>query len=511
MQRKSKFSAMILAAAFASVAIFPGHASAGRFSIDINIGLPPAPPPHHSDVVVLDFDQYYVGYHRYLYDADWRLRNAQIEQWHAQDALDDARHHEGEIAVVVEDKEAFVAQFGTRAADSDAAFTAAHAAVARAEADADDARAQLHAYEKRAQGAKDDLEAGRTLHDAAAIEDAQRRIAMNEDAAAKAAADVRAAEARVAGFRAAEAAAGQQNEHRAQLIEVQAQLPRLHDDLAVAHDAVFAAQQRLDAAIGAVALALHDRDEALWLLHRDEILSGRAEFASCGFRIDLGVWGGRMPRDPEVVHAYFVHPVGYWVERPVEIQTRLVECDRIVEISRARQIQERHEGAHFREVVEVENHYPVERRREFAERVTVEREHLAAERTERATAAAEHRAPRIPESERVEARATVAKEHAEVRAEAGKERAEVRAEARTEERAKADARADEKARASAAEDHRTAAAPSSHGTPSADDRRSTRDSSRTGGSAPAADSRKPSSKDPRNKPRDGQASIDLSR
>ena len=92
---------------------------------------------------------------------------------------------------------------------------------------------------------------------------------------------------------------------------------------------MFAARQRLDTAIQAVALALHDRDESLWLLHRDEIVAGRCDFASCGFHVDLSVWGGRMPADIELVHAHFVHPVGYWVERPVEIQARVVEVERV--------------------------------------------------------------------------------------------------------------------------------------------------------------------------------------
>src|SRR6185437_15787575 len=135
----------------------------------------------------------------------------------------------------------------------------------------------------------------------------------------------------------------------------------------------------LDASLQSVALAIHDRDEALWLLHRDEILTGRATFASCGFTVDLGVWGGRMPRDPEVVHAYFVRPVTYWIERPVEIHTRVVECDRIVEVSRIRQIQERHEGPRFHEVVRFETAVPVERRRAFAEHVTIERQRLVEE------------------------------------------------------------------------------------------------------------------------------------
>lgn len=263
------------------------------------LGLVAWAPSAGSGQVVIEYNTYCVGYRANLYDADWRLRCAQTDQWRAQEDLIAARRHEGEVAIAVEDQEALVAQYGQRLADSDAAMT--------------DARARLHAYEKRIESARSDLDAARTLHDSAGISDAENRIRTNEAGAVAAADDLKAAEASAAPL----------NDVRARLVDSQAQLPRAREELAAAHEDVYAARVRLDHATLAVAQALHDRDEALWLLHRDEILRGRSEFARTGFRIDLSFWGGRMPRDPEVVHNYYVHPVGYWVERPVEIQDRV--------------------------------------------------------------------------------------------------------------------------------------------------------------------------------------------
>jgi len=461
-QNPSKIKGVSIAAvaAFGLFTGLPASTFGGGFGIDIHLGGPP--PRHHDEVVVLEYDRYCVGYRQNLYDADWRLRNAQIEQFSAQDALDAARHRESEIAVVVEDREIILADYEKRVAESDGNLAAARAAVGRAADDAADARARLHAYEKRIAGAREDRDAARTLRDGAALVDAEARIRTNEAAAAQAAADLRAAEARVGDLQAAEAAAAALNDARIQLADARARLPRLREDLAIAHDNVFAAQQRLDASLQSVALAIHDRDEALWLLHRDEILSGRATLASCGFTVDLGVWGGRMPRDPEVVHAYFVHPVTYWVERPAEIHVRVAEVERVTEVTRIRTIQEKHEGPRFREVARFEQTVPLERRRAAYEHIAVERQTLVAERTERATAAAEHRAVRIPETVRAQAhaevikahadgRATEIKAHADANAELTKARADAKAE-RIESNAKANAEVT-KARADAKAEH----------------------------------------------------------
>ena len=316
---------------------------------------------------------------------------------------------------------------------------------ARRWADADDAAADAHArrsaFDKRARAAHEELEAARTLHDHDAIADSEKRIRINQEAAAAADDDLKIAERRVADLRAAEDTAASLNDARVRLVDVRAQLPRLQDDLAVAHDGVFAAQQRLDAAIQNVALALHDRDEALWMLHRDEIFAGRSTFDGCGFRVDFSVWGGHRPADIEVLHAYYVHPVTYWVERPAEIDIRLVEVDRITEVTRVRDIQRKHEGptSFGRTGAGLKPNYPAERRRAYFEKVTVERQRLVAERTEREAATREHRAPRIPDSERAEARAIAAKDHAQAKG----EKIEARADARSE---KIEARADANAK-----------------------------------------------------------------
>ena len=447
MHRPSLFNT-VSAAALAGIGLFT-QAASGQLRFDIRVGAPP--PPRERIVVVEDYNTYCVGYRHNLYDADWRLRNAQIEQWEAQDGLDAARHREGDIAVTVEDQEAIIAQDEKRVVEADAALDAARAAAGRAADDEADARARVGAFEKRARAAHEDLEAARTLRDGPGAEDAERRLHTNEAAAAVAMEDLRVAQSRTARLHEAEAAAAAFADARTRLADVHAHLPALREQLAIAHDEVFAAQQRLDAAIGRVALALHDRDEALWLLHRDEIYAGRATFESCGFVVDFSQWGGRPPRDPEVLHAYFVHPVDYWVERPVEIQSRVVEVDRVTEITHIRTIQRQHEGPRFAEVVRVEEHYPVERRREYFEKVTVERQRLVAERTERTTAAAEHRAPRIPETERAEARAIATRDRAQSQSARIESQAEARArmtQAQTDAHAKlteahADARAEE--------------------------------------------------------------------
>jgi len=413
-------------AAFAAVAAFgllsgAGTAMGGGVGIGIGINIDVPPPPQIVVVapvpaVVLDYNTYVVGFRANLYDADWRLRQAQNEQCLAQEALDAAHRHEGELAVTVDEQEGVVAQFGKQVADSDAALAAARAAVGTAAADAQDARVRLTAFEHRVASARSDLDSARTLHDGPGAIDAEGRVRTNEAGAAAAAADLHAAEGRMTELRAAELAATALNDARVRLADAQAQLPRLQVDLAAAHDALFAAQQRLDAAIGAVALALHDRDESLWLLHRDDILAGRFDFGTIGFHVDLGIWGGHLPSDIEVLHAYFVHPVAYWVDRPVEIEARVIEVDHVTDLVRIRDVERVHEGPRYQEVASVEARFPVEQRRAFAEHVVVERQRFAAERTERTAAAAEHRAPRIDPAARAEAKAAVMQAHANAKA-----------------------------------------------------------------------------------------------
>lgn len=420
-------------AAFAAVtglglmAAAPRGVSGADFRIGINLGGPP-PERHHEQAVVLEYDTYCVGYRRQLYDADWQLREAQIEQWHAQEALANARQREGEIAVAVDDDEQLAAQFDRGRAEGDGA--------------AAELRLRLAAHEKRVAAGREDLEASRTLGEREAVADAEARIRQNEAAAGRVAEQLHALEAAASPerFRAA-----------------RERLPRERDELMVAQDAVYASQRRLDDSVRHVAIALHDRDEALWMLYRGQIMSGHCDFATCGFHVDMYHWGGRMPRDPEVVHAYYVHPVEYWIERPVEIETRVIEVDEVAEVHHIRQIQEKHEPR-FREVELVERNTPIERRREYAQRVVVERERIVSAKAEREAAAREHRPVRITAAERTEARAVATKargdaiaEKREARGEARAEDIKARGDARSEQiKANADARAEEtRARADA--------------------------------------------------------------
>src|SRR5690242_15097511 len=123
--------------------------------------------------VVVEYHTYVVGYRRNLYDADWHLRRAQADMWNAQERLDAARQHEGEIAVAMEDQEALVAKYGKSAEES--------------EAIAANARARLVAHEKRVSASREYLEASRILNDDAGIADSEDRIRKNEAGAAAAA------------------------------------------------------------------------------------------------------------------------------------------------------------------------------------------------------------------------------------------------------------------------------------------------------------------------------------
>src|ERR1700733_2419884 len=127
------------AAAAVVTAMIAGTAHAGDVRVNISLGAP-APAP-----VVVEYNTYCVGYRANLYDADWRLRVAQQEQWHAQEALGAVRRHEGEVALIVEDQENLVAKFGKQTAESDAVVATA--------------RARSDAFEKRLASARSDRDA----------------------------------------------------------------------------------------------------------------------------------------------------------------------------------------------------------------------------------------------------------------------------------------------------------------------------------------------------------------
>ena len=142
---KAAAAAAVVAAGLSAVT------RAGDVTVSVTVGAPPPTP------VVVEYDTYCVGYRAALYDADWRLRVAQQDQWRAQDELIAARRSAGELALVVEDQETLVAKYGKQTAESDASVAAA--------------RARLDAFEKRVASAKSDRDAARTLNDSAGVAD----------------------------------------------------------------------------------------------------------------------------------------------------------------------------------------------------------------------------------------------------------------------------------------------------------------------------------------------------
>ena len=414
-----KRAALAAVAACGLAAVIPQSAAGGDFHIGINIG----GNDHHRDrertTVVYEYDSYCVGPRRALYDADWRLRQAQVDEWRAYEALDAARHREGELAVVVDDHETLVADFDARGARGGAAV--------------EDARIRLGAFERRMASARADVEASHVLHDADGAADAESRLRRNEAGAAEAARELRAAEDEAARF-----------PNRERVLEIKARMPREREDLVAAQDEVFNCQRRVDECVHRVAFCLHDRDEALWLVYRDEIMTGRAEFAVSGFRLD--VYGGRMPRDREIVHERLVRPADYWLAHPAEMHARIVEVDDIAEIHHMHDIQRKHERT-YAEVERVELATPVERRRVYVVEAAGERDRMAAAKAEREAAAREHRPVRITAEERAVAiknRADANAEKREARADARAEDIKARADARSEvTKARADARSEQ--------------------------------------------------------------------
>jgi len=423
-----KHAALAAVAACGLVAVIPQSAQGGDFRIGINIG----GNDHHRDrertTVVYEYDSYCVGHRRNLYEADWQLRQAQVEEWHAYEALAAARQREGDLAVVVDDHEQLLADFNTRGE--------------RASGAVEEARLRLGAFERRAASARADVEASHVLHDTDGGADAEVRLRRNEAGAAEAARELRLAE---------EEAGRLPNRER--MLEIKAGLPHEREDLLAAQDQVYNSQRRLDECVHHVAFALHDRDESLWLVYRDEIMTGRCDFSICGFRANAANWGGRMPRDPELVHERLVRPADYWLTHPAEMNTRIVEVDEIAEIHHMHDIQRSHERT-YAEIERVELATPVERRRVYVEQGAGERDRIAAAKAEREAAAREHRPVRITAEERAVAiknRADANAEKREARGEARAEETKARADARSEmTKARADAHAEEtKSRADA--------------------------------------------------------------
>jgi hypothetical protein len=392
----------VLAALFGSAAV---PSRAGEVNVDIHIDNRPPPPVvvvrerEPARVIVVEerepvvYETYVVGYRRNLYDADLRVRIARSDEWEAHEELAAARRHEGELAVRLDEQEALIEELRHRVGNP-GRVAELHARTGETAELAADLRKRLGALDHRVAAAREDFEAAKTLGDRDGMADAADRLKANEARAATTAADLRDAEERMARLEREEAEAKAMAADTERLHDAEDRAADLHHQLNIAHDAVYSTQRRLTAAQDEVYVALHDRDESLWLLHRDEILVGRFEPERCGFVIDLSIWGGRMPRDPEVVHAYCVHDVGYWRSNPVYVEERVVVVERVTEVTRVREIQRVREVDKIQRVERVEKVVKVEDRRHVAEVAVVERKRFEAETVERKTAIAEHRAPK---------------------------------------------------------------------------------------------------------------------
>jgi hypothetical protein len=374
----------------ATLGLIAAPVMAGGISIGVNIGIPVPPPVVVVQEQPVTYDVYVMGYRRQLYDADLALRLARADEFAAYDELQAARRHEADVAAQFDDNQVVIADLHRRVGSEDIA--AIHADVLATSDRIADLHKQLDALDHRIAGAKEDFDAAKILNDSRGMDQAGARIRENEDRSKTTAADLRGAEDHLAAARDAEAAASASAADRDRLHVAEDRAVALQHDLDVAHDAVFNTERRWEDARERVFVCMHDRDEALWLLHRDDIYAGRIDLATCGFSIDLAVWGGHLPRDPEVVHLYLVHDVGYWRANPVIIENRCVEVTRITEITKIRQITKMREVEKVRTVERVEA-VKIEDRRHYAEVVVDEHKRFEAETTERKAAVAEHRAP----------------------------------------------------------------------------------------------------------------------
>ncbi|HEY7118828.1 MAG TPA: hypothetical protein VH475_19725 [Tepidisphaeraceae bacterium] len=377
-------------AALALASLYALGASAGGLNVDIRIGDNHRPPPVHEAVVV--HDEWVVGPRRSLYDADLHLRLAQAAEYHASQDLEVARHREEDAAIAAEDADRAVAD-RKHDLDDREANAAARGDLERARRDVDAARAAVEDARHHADEAHDALE---VVHRRGEPEfDASARARRANAALESARADLDLAEGKLERSRRIDGPSQEAlDAARGRLRDAEARAAHVHDDLLAAHDAVYAARHRLADAHEDVCAALHDRDEALWLCHRDEIIDGRFDFATCGFHVDLAFVRAHR-HDPEAIHRYLVHDVGYWRERPVDCHDRIVEVDHVGEIARVREVEHVREVERIREVEKVETVVKVEDRRHIAETVKVERDVYVKEKGEREVAVREGRKPQI--------------------------------------------------------------------------------------------------------------------
>ena len=158
-------------------------------------------------------------------------------------------------------------------------------------------RVRSKALEVRAQNAAEDWEAAKVLHD-------PRGVAMPSGVSVT----MRRRRPRRPGTAAEDL--GRAREQR---------LAAAEGDLALrlrrpgrAHDAASACQERVDRRRRPGLHCAARPRRARLAAQKDDIIVGRARPEACGFSINLAVFGGHLPGDPAVLHAHFVHDVGYW-------------------------------------------------------------------------------------------------------------------------------------------------------------------------------------------------------
>src|SRR5437762_640626 len=102
------------------------------------------------------------------------------------------------------------------------------------------------------------------------VYDADLRLRLAQHAEYRAWVELEAAREHLGKARAADGASEAAERARVRLREAEARAGKLQDDLDAAHEEVFTCRRRLTDASEEVCIALHERDEGLWLCHRDE-------------------------------------------------------------------------------------------------------------------------------------------------------------------------------------------------------------------------------------------------
>ncbi|HYE21721.1 MAG TPA: hypothetical protein VEA69_24995, partial [Tepidisphaeraceae bacterium] len=116
-----------IAAAVGALAMVGGTAANADINIGIRIGEPPRPRPVIIEERRVIVEEWTVGPHKSLYDADLRLRLAQRDEFRASEALEAARNREGEIAVALDDQERLIGGLRREIDEREGAWAAARA------------------------------------------------------------------------------------------------------------------------------------------------------------------------------------------------------------------------------------------------------------------------------------------------------------------------------------------------------------------------------------------------